>query len=260
MRQDIAEYLTNKLVNNPIILGLNVFMYLGYFLIYFITRSIIKMKKEDAQVTSYELISAGSCLFLGLSGIGIWFLDYGNIMSVKENIYSNNDAIIDFVVVPMFFYQVWNTCCCLLIEKYRTFPNLLHHVTTATCSIVCMTPLHLYYITYFFGLSEVSSVPLCFVLILQQLKIEGGFVKTLCEALFGLTFFTFRIFYFLYVMKDFWHDCWSVYQKSLSSNVEHMGGIWTLFIISVIITLFQFYFAQKIISSLMGGDSKEKKV
>ena len=256
MRPDVINFLANKLVNNPVMLGLNLFMYLGFWVFFFIARNVMKMKLEDAQITSYELVSAGGCLFLGLSGVAIWFLDYGDIMSVKIDIYKNNDAIIDFIVVPMFFYQLWNTLCSLLIPKYRTFPNLLHHITTATCSVVCMTPLHLYYITYFFGLSEVSSVPLCFVLIVQQLKIQGGIVKTICEGAFGLSFFYFRIFYFLYVMKDFWRDCWIAYQRSLTTHVEELGGIWALFIISVIITLLQFYFAQKIISAAFGGEKK----
>jgi hypothetical protein len=143
-----------------------------------------------------------------------------------------------------------------MIDQYRKFAVLLHHVATAVLACFCLSPLCHYYITYFFGISEISSLPLCIITILNEcptFKISHPLFNTLMEGSFGLSFIIIRIFYFVYLMKDFWAEYYGFYLMHETQEVKLWVEMSTMFIISVVLTFFQFYFLGIIIKAVLGG-------
>lgn len=254
--------LAEKLTSSTIVLLFNLYLYLSTPLHYYVCRYLMKMEKSNSEVVAYELTSAGACLFLSVYGVQIWFGSLGNVdVTRQEGIYATNDHIITYLIVPMFFYQTWNFIACALISKYRNIPTLGHHIATAGLSWLCLSPLCQYYIAYFFGICEISSVPLCFVLILDEfpaIKAKFSVLKSIADVSFGLSFIWVRIIYFMYIIKDFWFEFAGFYRENAAGNtVKLWNEMTTLFLVSVVLTIFQFYFLGIIINAAVKPSEKK---
>jgi hypothetical protein len=252
--------------------------------------------------TAHQLISLPLMCILTYCGMKDWFFN------PNKDVIGHNDTSYDRVFgttnvndIPLAIGSgailIWDTPTGLLVPALQDPLMLFHHVgmflvgATMSGAFSHGKMIGYYYASYYFGVIEISSIPLSYVDVFHpkykfyfewlhseknasrtMMKVLDG-VNELCRIVFAVTFLIFRGVYFPYV--TFGHtipDLWYAYNdetKQLPDGVPMWTGYFLIGFVSLF-ALLQFYWGTLILkqihkmvfhgdSSDVGGKKKTKK-
>lgn len=117
--------------------------------------------------TAHQVVVIPVLLFLSINGCWRWFSQFGEDISQADRVIDpRNHFLSEFVFGMMLF---WDLPTSLMSRELRDVPMVIHHVGMVIVSAVALgalsdgKPLLGYYAPFFFGLIEVSSLPLIVV-------------------------------------------------------------------------------------------------
>jgi hypothetical protein len=159
----------------------------------------------------------------------------------------------------------------LRVEELRNYDVIAHHVFMLILSIIGVTVLSMHYTLYYFGVSELSSIPL---VAYEQVKILNAFTSTAAssssssttttqgnvasmrlETVLGvvtaLSFTVVRAIHFpIVTLHNFLPDCW----KLVPSTTGMLSYIISFFMVgSIGFTLLQLYWFSGLVRTIFGG-------
>jgi len=89
-------------------------------------------------------------------------------------------------------YQTWNLGVTLAIPELQSWTNVLHHTGAIVATLVACRPYANAYVPFFFGIVELSSIPLTAADMARDLLLPSPAVKTAAKGLFRLSFVALR--------------------------------------------------------------------
>ena len=154
-----------------------------------------------ADVMAYQIVAGYGLVHLSVVGVIAWFkLNPNWDMTALENDHYLGTAefVDEYLMIPMFCYQFWNTIASLGLAQFFEAAMIGHHSITCLLAYVCRgTSLH-YYACFYFGLAEITNLPLHIVDTFKQFpeyRKDYSAIDEVCKVLFAIGFFILRIFY-----------------------------------------------------------------
>lgn len=211
---------------------------------------------------AYQLCAILPITYLAIAGVVGWFRldktwDYELIDSDK--IYGRSLFYEDHIVAPMLWYQIWNTIICFILSEYRDPVMIAHHGVTAVLVYMTLHPFLQYYGIFFFGMPEVTSVPLTLVDTFKQfpdLKEKFSGVNSASRWIFGLSFLVVRLALWSKVSLQYWIDAFAI----LQNGTAHSLGVNLFFMFAnVFLTGLQWLWGYKIVIAMVKQAKPDKK-
>tara|TARA_B100000214_G_C23798302_1_gene549130 strand:- start:190 stop:774 length:585 start_codon:yes stop_codon:yes gene_type:complete len=157
---------------------------------------------------------------------------------------NKNDQIIGYIFLT---YQLFNLFIfSILIPKYRTFGNFIHHISTAFSAFLCFIGYFHYFASYYAIYVEISTIFLTFNEIINITGYDMHIFKILNKILFVISFIFFRIIFWtlntLFLLKITY---------ILFKN-DHINNIIIIInIANIILSIMQYYWFIKIIKKYL---------
>ncbi len=202
------------------------------------TLQLYILAKTKNYIIAYETTCLYAVTYLASAGIIGWFELFDiDIESAKNDpFYGYSPYVANHIITPMLIYQGWNTIACLLHKDLRTPESMIHHILAFTLALCGMDSLLHYWAIYFFGITEVSTVPLQIMILQKKL----GYNNTYASYAFAGLFTVVRLIYWpIY----YWH---CINQAFIVDMRPVHFYVFTS--ISTLLTVMQFYWGYKIIS------------
>jgi hypothetical protein len=213
------------------------------------------------------LIVAGSCVtYMSVGGVigkfGFFNVDcIGDLeRSVKSGtdptFYGRSEFIENHVIYPMLAYQIWNAVFTLVTPEIFTAEMVAHHSVTALLAYFALNPYLQYYALFYFGLFELSNIPLTFVDFFDRFQYFAEKYPRLnefCRVSFAVAFILLRLIAWPIVSKDFWVGSIT----HLMNGNGHSAIVIVFFLLAnVFLTLLQFYFGWLILCQILKEDKQ----
>jgi hypothetical protein len=158
-----------------------------------------------SDIMAFQLV-AGACLaYLGTVGCVVWFglnPDWDMAPLIKDRFYGHADFVETHLLLPMLAYQFWQVAICFVLADLYDVAMIGHHTVTFGLAYVCLRPTLQYYVCFYFGLAEITNIPLTIIDTFKYFPELGeryAALKSFCKMSFALLFFVIRIFYWTYV-------------------------------------------------------------
>jgi len=188
--------------------------FFGLFTIWMILSFLfrrVEAFRSKPYASAHQFVLLVPFLFLAVQGTRMWFFDAKFWTAFKDDkIYGDYQDSTNLVLM-MFAFQVWDFVISLVTKELRLAQHLGHHGTTAVLALSALLNgphgFSMYYAAFFFGVSEISSVPLAGVDLFRMHKdLSAHFPKTneACRICFAVSFLAIRCVYWPFVTVDFW--------------------------------------------------------
>lgn len=165
-----------------------------------------------------QFVALGCFSFLGGYAFYIWFLDPNFAPAFEDDILFSFYEPCQMLIHVMIGFMVFDTGCLIIARSSPEF--FVHHILVmllANIGLMYGGPdgpyFALYFGVFFFGISELSSIPLAFVDMFRsnrQLANAYPEANGRIRIAFAVMFFVIRIFYWPYVMFIF---CTSLFSR-----------------------------------------------
>jgi hypothetical protein len=158
----------------------------AYYISYYLTKG---------DLLSYEITCLLCNIHLASAGIIGWFELFDiDISNAKVNpFFGHSDYVVNYLIVPLAMYQFWNSIFCMFHHNLRSFQTLTHHILAFILALCGLDSFLHYWAIYFFGITEISSVPLTIMAIIKLCnRCDYVFYKW-CRTLFAITFLWIRV-------------------------------------------------------------------
>lgn len=177
----------------------------------------------------------------------------------RDRFYATSSYVIEFIVFPMLCYQIWNFVVCICIKDFRTPDALGHHVVTGLLAYFGHDPFAQYYALFYFGIAEVSSIPLALLdgfKFVPALARDYPAMNSACKGAFVVSFFIVRVFIWPFVSYGLFNNCLDI----LSSGKAHSTFVVCFFLFAnLFLTGLQFYWGYLLFLKVLGLFKHEKK-
>jgi len=208
--------------------------------------------KDKPKATAHQVILVVPFVFLAVNGTWLWFFDPEFALAFKDDKVFGYYAPCERLVLVMLAFQIWDFFVTLLMttELKGQMQHLIHHASSTTlCTLGLLNGPHgflLYYAPFFFGVSEISSLPLAFMDLFKYSKeLTNKFPQTneAIRSTFAVLFLLLRCVYWPFVAVDFW-------VTTLNSSAPiWLRGIWYFF--NIALTLLQYYWGHLIVLGII---------
>jgi hypothetical protein len=224
-----------------------------------------KKSPEETKAASFAALKASyqlTNLLVNLA-LGVLGIYHYAIIPRGESV---RDKIVGYEHVKLFAvgqvgYQLWGLA--LGVFFVGELPSMIVHHVAVICVGSVSAFLHCgfrYYIPFFYGLIEISSVPLA---VMNAFKNNKHWIKaypemyTAVRTAFAVTFLLVRVILWT---PNYWDFFCNAAMLLYSSEVITTKVILAVFILSsLILTGLQYFWASKIISALVKGGGPKKK-
>ncbi len=202
------------------------------------------LSKGGPSYTAHHVIVLPLMVYLVWNGVVQWFLRDGNNKTAENRIVQGS-YFSDLVIGIM----AWDIPVTILTKELRNGPMMLHHIAmmfTAALSLGVWSDgarLFGYYAPFFFGVTEISTLPLVTMDILKKNDLSApGWLG----PLFAFLFLTVRVLYFPYmsvtrVLPDI---------KEVSSKGIYPKPLYTMAVLNVVFSLLQLYWGLLVVQAL----------
>ena len=217
---------------------------------------------DGASMLAFEIVSCSICLYVGVAGTIAWFklcssCDLEGIENDK--LYGRSIFFEEHLAAPLLSYQFWNFVICLVIREMRDKVMLLHHVSSGLCALFSLHPFLQYYGLFFFGVPEVTSVPLTFVSLTKSfpfLKTNYPQVYEVSKWSFGVLFLVIRLVMWTHVSVYYWMDTVTL----IRSGAAHSNFVLFYYCFAnVVLSGMQYFWGYKIVSQMRAGPKAVSK-
>ena len=253
----VNERLVQWTIGIPCVYSLvNVFVRLGFRCPYTVRGTV------GANMVAFVAVSCLCCMYVGVAGSLAWLNMCGNCDVVeigKDRLYGRSEFFELHLAVPLLTYQFWNFVICLVVAELREGVPLIHHLSSGLCALFTMRPYLQYYGLFFFGMPELSSVPLAFVTLSKcfpVLKSNYPVVHAVSRWSFGVLFLIIRLIIWTYVSCHFWIDVCLLLSEGGGKFNFAMGYFCFA---HLLLTAMQYYWGHTIVTQMMRGGKEEKK-
>lgn len=217
---------------------------------------------NGADMVAYTIVSAVCCTYVGVAGCIAWFdmchdCDLDDIKSDK--IYGRSDFFEAHLSAPLLTYQFWNFVFCLGVTELRDAVTLIHHIASGLCALFSFHPFLQYYGLFFYGVPEVSSVPLGYVTLAKCfpfLKTDYPLIHSVSKWVFAVLFILIRLVLWTQVTFFYWVDTLKLIQ---GGDAHSMVIVVYFCVANVILTSMQYYWGYIIVRQMFSGSSESKK-
>ena len=240
------------------LLTLLLFRHLNYF------PQSTRKGSRSSDIIAIEITSTVCVLWFSVIGsigyLNLFGYTDGRDLYSTDRFYGYSSLAHTHLITPMFVYQIWNLFSCILHNEYRDLPSLGHHLVTAGLAYCGFYPFAHYYSLFYFGIAEVTTVPLNLVNTFKNIPQLIQTYPTLYQAsrtIFAFSFFLIRLFWWPIISYELFYSCLNLIQ----SQKAHSLFIVNYFLFSnLFLTSLQFYWGYLILSNLFNRNKdKEKK-
>ena len=206
---------------------------------------------RGSDIVALELVSTVCVVFVATAGVLGYFnffdvMDNQNLYTI-EKFYGYSKHVEDYLVTPMLCYQLWNLVACLLHNEYRDLAGIGHHIVTSGLAYMGFHPYAQYYALFYFGVAELTTIPLNAVTIfkhLPHLSTQYPFLYQLARNSFVVSYFIVRIFWWPVVSYELFFGCIDL----LTNNKAHSTFVVCYFLFAnMFLTGLQFYWGYLIV-------------
>jgi hypothetical protein len=201
---------------------------------------------------AYVIISGYVTFFLTAVGVWGWLTEAPAYASSSEQRLYTATPSAQLLAACTLAYQLWNLGMCVLIPDYRTPALIGHHATTAALSWVALFPYCHYYVLFFGGIGEASTIPLTLLDVLKHFPelralVPGAY--ELSQYWFAISFIAIRCFWWPFVCGGFWRDSLAVISSTAMTQGEFIivSGV---FASSVAMMGLQFFWGYKLVAKM----------
>ncbi len=212
---------------------------------------------RTSDIIAFEIAAGISVLYLGCAGVIIsqgWFGTGPELARLqKDMLHTKSDFVINHLVYPMVTFQLWNVLLCLFTPDLNVPEMLAHHLITAALGYFGLHPYLHGYGLFFFGVAELTNVPLTAYDIFKYMKAAKWQEKyattfTVAKLSFAVSFVILRLIVWPMTSYPFWKDSVAL----LQSGKAHSNFVVLFFLLAnVFLTFLQFFWGWKIVESVL---------
>jgi len=224
------------------------------FILHFFALALLLLLTKQSTVQAHLGAHFVSTLvgFIALAAVGVqgWVLNPPPDMDRTRG----TSVIGAMAVNLMVAFQTYEVILALIAPRLRGkhYEMIGHHLVTLSLAVLGGSHDYLhYYAPFFFGMSEISSVPLTFIDLFKQYKgLSSRYPITneLSRNIFAVSFLALRVVYWPYVCYTFWADSWVEYQKV---DRVPLYCILSFCVANILLTGLQFFWGSLIISTVI---------
>ena len=247
----------SRLVFTPLALKVGLTCLMAQFVLYAFFRSSQLEGGQWSAAPSYaahQVIVFPMMLYLVWQGLVEWFSEGRQDSTAMDRIVQGN-YFSDIILGMM----VWDIPVTAFTPKLRNMPMMIHHVAMVVTAALSMgvwsdgTRLFGYYAPFFFGLTEVSTLPL---VIMEFLNSNPDLVSSntwlqrihgFAGPLFAFLFLTIRAIYFSYVSVT----CVLPDIVKVASKGIYVKPLYTMALLNVLFTLLQLYWGSLVVQEII---------
>ena len=231
----------------------------GIFSLLFRQTEAFAAKPYYAAYNAAITIPVAVMCYYGLVGRVDWV--FTPPATIQERMYGY-DASAEKIAMIQIAQQTFSTIVAFgTRDKYFLKVELIgHHVITATVMAIGLQPFAHAYIGIFFGLTELSTLPLNVIDTLKQFKnVAKAFplVTMVSTFTFGIAFLVLRVGLTSYVSVGFQRDCYQLY--STTGAAHSVPAVVFSSMANLFICALQLYWARLIINGLVSTLTGSKK-
>jgi len=184
--------------------------------------------------------------FCSLNALGIqfWFISPdASLAATRATRTSTYSAEGELLTALMVGFQLYEISCCVFEKKLRgdNFEMIAHHFAALLLSVLGLEYVYLhYYAPFFFGLVELSSIPLSVMDLFKDFKPLQKVYPTLFElsrSIFAVIFLVVRVGYWPVVSYLFWCDS----LDELAAGSQPKPLVYTFCVCNVVLTSLQLF-------------------
>lgn len=216
-----------------------------------------------SDIMSYEIIAGLIVTYVGVAGTYGWLEMTNNPDSEFHPLqfnrfYGKSQFFVDHLMTPMFSYQVWNVVLCFVLSDLFEPFFIGHHSVTAILAFFGTNPYVHYYGLFFFGVAELTNIPLTFVDVFKyfpEMKVKFSMVNEVSRVVFALSFIILRLIIWPIVSYEFWKESVNLVQ----TGEAHSNFVVIFFLFAnLFLTGLQFLWGSKIFAFLLPKKSSKK--
>ena len=217
-----------------------------------------------SDIMAYEIIAGLLVTYVGVAGTYGWWEMTNNPESefnslLSDRFYGKSQFFEDHLMTPMFSYQVWNTVLCFFLNDLYDWFFIGHHTTTGALAFFGKNPYVHYYGLFFFGIAELTNIPLTFVDVFKyfpKLKAKFSVVNEISRVIFAVSFIILRLIVWPVISVEFWKGSINLVQ----TGEAHSNFVVLFFLLAnIFLTGLQFLWGSKIFSFLLPKKKKNGK-
>lgn len=211
---------------------------------------------------AHQIVALVPFSYAAYQGTVVWLFDAQvaqmQMGSTIDRLYGYHEsawALIRFMIG----FQIYDLVATGLEPSLRKLEHLAHHMATLLTALTAASsggPFFCFYAVFFFGFTELSSVPLAFVDLFRQfptLAKQLPAANEMSRTVFAVSFLVIRVVCFPYVMiARFWPDLVDAW--STSGIRCSMPAYCWMFFSSVFLTLLQLFWGYKILRVVLKGN------
>ena len=156
----------------------------------------------------------------------------------------------------MLAYQAWNLVASMLMNEFRGIQMIVHHVLTGSLGYFGLYPYLHFQGLFFFGVTEVTNIPLTAVDFFKQFKNyakDYPGVYSASRTIFGVSFILVRLIWWPIVCYSFWKDSIELY---MSGNAHSNFVVLAFLVANILLTGLQFIWGRLIVAAVLGSGEK----
>lgn len=220
-----------------------------------------------SDIMAFEFSALISVIYLGVAGV----LGSYDLFGVQESValgsdmfYARSKFVEEHLVYPMVTFQGWNVVLCFISSDLRDPAMIGHHLVTASLGYLGLAPYLHGAGLFFFGMAEISNIPLTVYDMFKYMKAGGWQEKY--STLFQMSQVSFAICFLILRLIIWPIKSWTFWLGSielLQSGKAHSNFTVGFFLLAnSFLTLLQFLWGWQIIKFLIPsgkGDKGKKK-
>ncbi|KAL1515366.1 hypothetical protein AB1Y20_001995 [Prymnesium parvum] len=241
----------------------------GPMLLFLLVAAVLALLPTPLQQKPFfcarNLVSLAAFTSFAYSGLSHW---NGTVINYEPSLFGFDEH--GWVLCKkMTGFQFFDILVSMSVPSLRKAEHVGHHVLAAGCAICALTgPVFTKYAVYYFGLVEVSSVPLCFVDVYRTVpQLAKGsklhFVTNeIARTVFALTFIGLRVVHWPYVTWVMLNEMYIAWSKDDLRGFHFQFAY--LLVVLLALSLLQQYWGYKVLKALwkmiigdMGNREKE---
>lgn len=162
------------------------------------------------KIMAFEVVCLFCVTYLAAAGFYVWldWSDNGIYKSLAvDPVYGGSDFVMNHLAIPMFFFQGWNLLLCFVCPDLGDTMMIVHHSLVVVLAYMGMRPYVHAAAMFFFGMAELTNVPLTVIDIFKYLPwLKKSFpqVNEAVRAIFAVLFIILRMVVWPYFCYPFW--------------------------------------------------------
>ena len=203
---------------------------------------------------AFEIVAGFCVTYLAAAGIigrySLFGVDVWSKLS-QDKFYGQDPYVTRHLIIPMIIYQLWDVVLCLQLDVLRSPALIAHHLVAAALAYFALNPYLHHSALFFFGIVEVTSIPLTVYDTCQKFERLGWKSSIAFHAssvAFALSFIAVRMVMWVAECAPFWTGSVDL----LVSGRAHSSPVVVFFLLSnVFMTILQIVWGKQVVVGLL---------